>query len=291
MNQTTNYELSLYEGTDLFNPLTVENVNFNDLDSIIKAISNRAFSAATELLTGTVHAITRADSDCAAFIFPATANFTAGETFTVDGVQVTALLPSGTTLPTGAYVIGSNVLCVLNGTLMTVYCDAGSDAQTLQGHAASYFATDTDLDNLTTTVGNISTKVGSAVLTTTAPDCSGAINELNSNLSHTTSSSAISAIGSQMNSIIHSVTRFNGLCTLTVNCGGASLPHNSWITVGTLVEGFRPSTSVSFSYADINGTTGCGRISATGLIELINPNSNTSGLLSNASFNVTYATA
>lgn len=184
MNQTTNYELSLYEGTDLFNPLTVENVNFNDLDSIIKAISNRAFSAATELLTGTVHAITRADSDCAAFIFPATANFTAGETFTVDGVQVTALLPSGTTLPTGAYVIGSNVLCVLNGTLMTVYCDAGSDAQTLQGHAASYFATDDDLDTLSGTVSNLSIKVGSAVLTTTAPDCSGAINELNTQLTN-----------------------------------------------------------------------------------------------------------
>lgn len=182
MNQTTNYNLSLYEGTDLFNPLTVENVNFNDLDTIIKGVSDCATSGATELLTGTVHAITRNDSDRDIFVFPATANYTAGETFTVDGVQVTALLPSGTTLPTGAYVIGSNVLCVLNGTLMTVYCDAGADAQTLQGHAASYFATDSDLDNLTTTVGNISTKVGSAVLTTTAPDCSGAINELNSNL-------------------------------------------------------------------------------------------------------------
>lgn len=183
MNQTTNYNLSLYEGTDLFNPLTVENVNFSDLDSIIKGVSDRAASGATELLTGTVHAITRTDTDCPIFVFSATANYTAGETFTVDGVQVTALLPSGTTLPTGAYVIGSNVLCILNGTLMTVLCDAGADAQTLQGHAASYFATDSDLDNLTTTVGNISTKVGSAVLTTTAPDCSGAINELNSNLS------------------------------------------------------------------------------------------------------------
>ena len=186
MNQTTNYNLSLYEGTDLFNPLTVENVNFSDLDTIIKGVSDRAPSGATELLTGTVHAITRSDTDCPVFIFSATANYTAGETFTVDGVQVTALLPSGTTLPTGAYVIGSNVMCLLNGTLMTVLCDAGADAQTLQGHAASYFATDSDLDNLTTTVGNISTKVGSAVLTTTAPDCSGAINELNSNLSAST---------------------------------------------------------------------------------------------------------
>ncbi|MBO4674721.1 MAG: hypothetical protein J5601_01365 [Elusimicrobiaceae bacterium] len=185
MNQSTNYNLSLYEGTDLFNPLTVENVNFSDLDTIIKGVSDRAVSGATELLTGTVHAITRTDTDCDIFVFPATANYTAGETFTVDGVQVTALLPSGTTLPTGAYVIGSSVLCVLHGTLMTVLCDAGADAQTLQGHAASYFATDSDLDNLTTTVGNISTKVGSAVLTTTAPDCSGAINELNSKLSET----------------------------------------------------------------------------------------------------------
>ena len=185
MNQTTNYELSLYEGTDLFNPLTVENVNFSDLDTIIKGVSDRAPSGATELLTGTVHAITRTDTDCPIFVFTATANYTAGETFTVDGTQVTALLPSGTTLPTGAYVIGSNVMCLLNGTLMTVLCDAGADAQTLQGHAASYFATDSDLDNLTTTVGNISAKVGSAVLTTTAPDCSGAINELNSNLAKT----------------------------------------------------------------------------------------------------------
>ena len=183
MNQTTNYELSLYEGTDLFNPLTVENVNFSDLDTIIKGISDRAVSGATELLTGTVHAITRTDTDCPIFVFTATANYTAGETFTVDGVQVTALLPSGTTLPTGAYVIGSNVLCLLNGTHMTVLCDAGADAQTLQGHAASYFATDSDLDDLATTVGNISTKVGTAVLTTTAPDCSGAINELNTTLS------------------------------------------------------------------------------------------------------------
>lgn len=182
MNQTTNYELKLYEGTDLFNPLTVENVNFTDIDTAMKGISDAAVSAATELLTGTVHAITRTDSDRDIFVFPATANYAAGETFTVDGTQVTALLPSGTTLPTGAYVIGSNVLCVLNGTLMTVFCDAGADAQTLQGHAASYFATDSDLDDLTTTVGNISTKVGSAVLTTTAPDLSGAVNELNSNL-------------------------------------------------------------------------------------------------------------
>ena len=183
MNQTTNFELKLYEGTDLFNPLTVENANFTDIDTAMKGISDAAVSAATELLTGTVHAITRTDSDRDIFVFPATANYAAGETFTVDGTQVTALLPSGTTLPTGAYVIGSNVLCVLNGTLMTVFCDAGADAQTLQGHAASYFATDSDLDDLTTTVGNISTKVGSAVLTTTAPDLSGAVNELNSNLS------------------------------------------------------------------------------------------------------------
>lgn len=266
MNQTTNYELSLYEGTDLFNPLTVENVNFNDLDSIIKAISNRAFSAATELLTGTVHAITRADSDCAAFIFPATANFTAGETFTVDGVQVTALLPSGTTLPTGAYVIGSNVLCVLNGTLMTVYCDAGSDAQTLQGHAASYFATDDDLDTLSGTVSNLSIKVGSAVLTTTAPDCSGAINELNTHLSSKVDSNNINVrqIALSSTGTYYTVDLPSGWAIEDCVIVGAQY-HNAnnglWYNVNI--------TDVAIAFQTVSGTNKVGALTTSSIIDKV----------------------
>lgn len=185
MNTTTNYGLKLYEGTDLFNPLTVENVNAGDIDTAMKAISDHSVGAATELTTGTVHAITRADADRNVFLFVATSNFTAGDTFTLDGNQVSALTPDGQQLATGSYVIGSSVLCALHDTLITVYVNPAKakDADMLDGHDSSYYATDSDLDTVAGTIQAVSDKVGTAVLTTTAPDCSGAINELNTHLS------------------------------------------------------------------------------------------------------------
>ena len=184
MNTTTNYGLKLYEGTDLFNPLTVENVNAGDIDTAMKAISDHSVGAATELTTGTVHAITRADADRNVFLFVATSNFTAGDTFTLDGNQVSALTPDGQQLATGSYVIGSSVLCALHDTLITVYVNPAKakDADMLDGHDSSYYATDSDLDTVAGTIQAVSDKVGTAVLTTTAPDCSGAINELNTQL-------------------------------------------------------------------------------------------------------------
>ena len=184
MNTTTNYGLKLYEGTDLFNPLVVENPNAGDIDTALKAVSDNAVGTATELTTGTVHAITRADADRNVFLFVATSNFTAGDTFTLDGNQVSALTPDGQQLATGSYVIGSSVLCALHDTLITVYVNPAKvkDADMLDGHDSSYYATDEDLDTVAGTIQAVSDKVGTAVLTTTAPDCSGAINELNVHL-------------------------------------------------------------------------------------------------------------
>lgn len=184
MNTTTNYGLKLYDGTDLFNPLTVENVNAGDIDTAMKAISDHSVGAATELTTGTVHAINRADTDRNVFLFVATSNFTAGDTFTLDGNQVSALTPDGQQLATGSYVIGSNVLCALHDTLITVYVNPAKakDADMLDGHDSSYYATDSDLDTVAGTIQAVSDKVGTAVLTTTAPDLSGAVNELNTHL-------------------------------------------------------------------------------------------------------------
>lgn len=184
MNTTTNYGLKLYEGTDLFNPLVVENPNAGDIDTALKAVSDNAVGTATELTTGTVHAITRADADRNVFLFVATSNFTAGDTFTLDGNQVSALTPDGQQLATGSYVIGSSVLCALHDTLITVYVNPAKakDADMLDGHDSSYYATDEDLDTVAGTIQAVSDKVGTAVLTTTAPDLSGAVNELNTHL-------------------------------------------------------------------------------------------------------------
>lgn len=184
MNTTTNYGLKQYEGTDLFNPLTVENVNMGDIDTALKAVSDHAVGTATELTTGTVHALNRADTDRDVFAFVATSNYESGDTFTLDGTQVSALTPDGQPLATGSYVIGSTVLCALHDTLITVYVNPAKakDSDKLDGHDSSYFATDSDLDTVAGTIQAVSDKVGSAVLTTTAPDLSGAVNELNTHL-------------------------------------------------------------------------------------------------------------
>ena len=132
--RTTNYNLIIGEGSDVVNPLTQIFPNFTSLDDILRNIADSGITTATELVTGTVHALTRTDTHVSVFRFQATSNYTSGETFTVDGVQVTALDVSGEALRTGAYIVGSMVLCELRDTLLTVYTSGGTDARTLEGH-------------------------------------------------------------------------------------------------------------------------------------------------------------
>ena len=183
---TTNYGFNISEGSDLVNPLVDIFPNFEDIDTDLKSVSDAAIGSATELQTGTVHALTRADSDRDVFYFVATANYTAGDTFTLDGVQVSALTPDGQQLSSGAYVIGAKVLVSVNSTLLTFYLNPAksSDSDKLDGHDSTYYAKESDLETLDNTVDAISEKVGTAILQTTAPDLSGAVNELNSNLTN-----------------------------------------------------------------------------------------------------------
>lgn len=181
--QTTNYGFNISEGTDLVNPLTDIFPNFEDIDTDLKDVSDSAVGTATELLTGTVHALVRSDSDRNVFTFTATSNFEAGETFTLDGVQVTALTPDGQPLSTGCYIIGSEVLVAVKGTLMTVYVNPSKalDSDKLDGHDSSYFATASDVSDLSDDVGALSQKVGSGTLTI-GDDCVDGINQLNTHL-------------------------------------------------------------------------------------------------------------
>lgn len=182
MQTTDNLGLKLYEGTDLFNPLVVENPNCETLDEAIKAISDQAVGSATELVTGTVHALTRGldDADRDVFIFTATSNFTAGDTFTLDGQQVSALTVAGTQLSSNCYIIGSSVLVHKRDTLLTFYVSetTAKDSEKLGGELPSYYATDSDLDAAVSDIGALATKVGTSVLNTQASDLSGAVNEL-----------------------------------------------------------------------------------------------------------------
>ena len=123
MTTTTYYNLNIVEGTDIVNPLTVDNPNYQKIDEAMHDNAVAGVTLATEIANATVHAITRENSDCAVIRFIATSQWKAGDTATVDGVPVTALLPSGETLPDGAYVINANVLCILTGTNLTVYVE------------------------------------------------------------------------------------------------------------------------------------------------------------------------
>ena len=123
MTTTTYYNLNIVEGTDIVNPLTVDNPNYEKIDEVMHDNAVSGVTLATEIANATVHAITRENSECAVIRFIATSNWKAGDTVTVDGVPVTALLPSGETLPDRAYVINANVLCVLTGTNLTIYAE------------------------------------------------------------------------------------------------------------------------------------------------------------------------
>lgn len=150
MNNTTNFELQTYEANDIVNVMTVDKSNMEKIDEVMKANQLSGIGTATELKSGSVHALTRANSDVSVFRFTATSNFTAGDTFVVDTMQVTALLPSGESLGTGAYVIGAEVLCSLRDTLLTVYVTTGevavaADSERLGGNLPEYYGTASDV--------------------------------------------------------------------------------------------------------------------------------------------------
>lgn len=140
---TTYFNLKKPTGDDLYNHLTIDNPNMDAIDTAMHNNQQAAVCTATHSKVGTVHTLTRQGGKSPMFRFVATAAFAAGDTFTVDGQAVTATLPDGSSLSAGAFVINANVLCCLVGTQMTVYTVAGVgslDADTLDGHPASYFA-------------------------------------------------------------------------------------------------------------------------------------------------------
>ena len=128
MNYTSNFNLSKPEGTDLYNHLTIDNPNMDIIDAAMQANKLASIGAATELVSGTVHAITRSDSNQNIFKFKATGDFKAGDTITVDGVSVNAFNTGGQQLLNDAYVLSAEVICILDGTSLWVLVNKVPDA-------------------------------------------------------------------------------------------------------------------------------------------------------------------
>lgn len=120
MQYTTHYNLNLPEGTDVVNPLVQDNPNYTAIDAAMFANKQAVIGTASEVASGTAHAITRSNADSNYFRYTATSNWTAGDTMTVDGTVVSVYLSDGTTPLTGAYVINSEVLAILNGSRVTL---------------------------------------------------------------------------------------------------------------------------------------------------------------------------
>lgn len=124
MTNTTNYNLNIVEGTDIVNPLTQFNPNFNIIDGAMKNNADAAVSPATCIKSGTVHTVTRSNTGAEMFIFTATGDWNTGDTMTVDGTPVTPVLPNGSALVSGSYLINAEVLASIKGTKVTIYSNS-----------------------------------------------------------------------------------------------------------------------------------------------------------------------
>ena len=148
MNTTTHYSLKQYEGSDEFNPLAVDVPNLTDIDNAMYANAVNSVPDATHILSGTVHAIVRSNPDATMFKFQATADFTFGDSFTIDGIAYTAQTTSGDQLQTNAFVEDAVVLCALEGSDFTLYVNnmgTAPDSDKLGGELPSYYATQADM--------------------------------------------------------------------------------------------------------------------------------------------------
>lgn len=126
MTNTTNYNLKKVEGGDLFNPLTQINPNWDDIDEAMKANQEASVTNATHNKSGTLHAIVRSTAGVPVLRFTATGDFRTGDTFTVDGQNVTARLPDGSSLPDYAFRINSNIIAIQAGGVLTIVTNGAS---------------------------------------------------------------------------------------------------------------------------------------------------------------------
>ena len=171
MQNTSNYNLNIVEGTDIVNIPVQLNPNFQTIDSEMFKNKQGSTGTATEVVTGTVHAIVRANTDADVFRFTATGNWASGDTMTVDGGAVTVHLTDGTAPGAGAYVIGAEVVAVINGTLVTLISSSATvdpGVTSFNGRtgsvspaASDYDASMIDYDN--TFSGLLSTDVQDAI--------------------------------------------------------------------------------------------------------------------------------
>ena len=269
MQQSTNYNFNLPEGTDLVNLLTQLIPNWASLDSILRGIQNDTFETATETVALGVHALTRLDPDSKLLKWVATANYTAGETFTVDGTPIAASTPSGNTLATGAYVTGAIVIAAINSdeTAMTVFVtgtNVASDSERLGGELPSYYATDQDMDTANQNIEDLDNLMGNTSISAIGDGTvTGAISSIDQQLTELEGSvrgmldidnavviSSTTMTTSKNGAIFGSINASNGG---SLNIGSKSTNYSANEMVQVWIDGIPSGTSLSISFTQYAG--------------------------------------
>ena len=155
--KSTHYNLDILKGNDIYNP-NITFSNFEKIDTDMFNIDTNSVHTAVHALSGDVNTLTRTDTNFNTFKFVATSSYTEGQTFTVDGTQVTAYTTNGRPLESNCYVIGTTVLCFLNGTNLTLYVRSSTqNSLNLNGHPDTYFAIKGDTKKTLKDVDDIAT--------------------------------------------------------------------------------------------------------------------------------------
>lgn len=121
MSTTTNFGITLPEGTDTFNPLTFNNDAFTLVDSLLRTTKNATVGTANHLLSEDINTITRADSNTSMFTFIASSDYVASQAVYVDGAPVNVRYSDGSAPGNNAYRTNQAVLCYLNGSILTLF--------------------------------------------------------------------------------------------------------------------------------------------------------------------------
>lgn len=146
-NKTTNFNLDLPTGDELFNPLW-PNSNTTKIDTQMKKNMDNSVTKADCVFNTNKFIITREDKTGKIFKFIAPHDFVAGYTFTVDGTAMDGIVAgTGDALADGCFMNGHEVIAYIDETtasLAFLVCSSlpdAIDATTLEGHGADYFAT------------------------------------------------------------------------------------------------------------------------------------------------------
>ncbi len=146
-NKTTNFNLDLPTGDELFNPLW-PNSNTQKIDTQMKSNQDNSITNADCVFNTNKFIITRNASGGKYFKFIAPADYVAGYTFQVDGTAYDGIVAgTGDSLADGCFMLNHEVIAYIDETSASLAFLVGSslpediDATTLGGHDVDYFGT------------------------------------------------------------------------------------------------------------------------------------------------------